>query len=551
MRRNVNEPTRRTLVGIAGSSLGLLPISAAAARPQGSDAAAGQPQDSFPVYNVVQFDAKPDGIALNTEALQRTIDAAARARGGVVYVPPGTYLTGTVTLKPNVTLYLEAGATLLGSSRRADYTKGCLLYADGAANIAIRGRGVVDGNCRSIWVRPKGPVKPGGFGWIAGSWRPGAMLIFSNCQNVLLEDVTFQNSPSWTIHPILCDNLMIRGISILSPLNEDRGPNADGIDPDCCTKVRISDCYLQCGDDAVVLKSGRQGKSGLCRDVTVTNCVIVTNETALKIGSETNGEFRNIAFSNCVIRDAGCGVGLWMRDGGLIDGWTVDNISMTLSDGGTPIYLWAYPRSRLPEGGEKPAEEKPSGTVRNVMISNVVAEGDGGIFITGEETKHIEGVTLDNIHIKMRGARKKPMHADPPYPFPVWGHRGAPYDIFCRYVDGLKLRNIQLTWNTPEKAEWGSAIRCRHVSGVEIDGFAGRQSEASGAPAISLRDTKGAFIHNCCAPEGTGVFLEAGESTQHVTVMGNDLSRANQVLQRDSGIEPKEIFLSGNREPNS
>jgi hypothetical protein len=86
---------------------------------------------------------------------------------------------------------------------------------------------------------------------------------------------------------------------------------------------------------------------------------------------------------------------------------------------------------------------------------------------------------------------------------------------------------------------------------VEIDGFAGRQSEASGAPAISLRGTTGAFIHNCCAPEGTGVFLEVGESTQHVTVMGNDLSRANQVLQRDSGIEPKEIFLSGNREPNS
>ena len=217
---------RRAVVEVAGRSLGLLPISAAVARAQSTHAVAGHSQDSFPVYNVVQFDAKPDGMALNTEALQRAIDAAARARGGVVYVPPGTYMTGTVILKPNVTLYLEAGATLLGSSRRADYTHGCLLYADGAANIAIRGRGVVDGNCHSIWVRPTSPVRPGGFGWIAGSWRPSAMLIFSNCQNVLLEDVTFQNSPSWTLHPILCDNLVVRGISILSPLNEDRGPNA-------------------------------------------------------------------------------------------------------------------------------------------------------------------------------------------------------------------------------------------------------------------------------------------------------------------------------------
>jgi Glycosyl hydrolases family 28 len=542
---------RRALVEVAGRSLGLLTISAAVAQAQSARAAAGQPRDSFPVYNVVQFDARPDGIALNTEALQRAIDAASRAGGGVVYFPPGTYATGTVTLKTNVTLYLEAGATLLGSSRQADYPHRCLLYAEGAANIAICGRGVVDGNCHSIWTRAAAPVRPGWPGWVVGSWRPSAMLIFSNCQNVLLEGITFQNSPAWTLHPILCDNLVVRGISILNLLNEDRGPNADGIDPDCCTNVRISDCYLQCGDDAIVLKSGeRPGGSGVCRDVTVTNCVIATNETALKIGSETNGEFRNIAFSNCVVRDAGCGVGLWMRDGGRIDGWTVDNISLTLSNGGIPIYLWAYPRSRLPERGASPPAEKPSGTVRNVTISNVLAEADGGIFISGEEAKHIEGVTLDNIRIRMRGATKKPMSADPPYPFAVWGHRQAPYDIFCRYVDDLKLRNIQLTWNTPEQSEWGSAIRCRHVRRVEIDGFVGRQAGGSDAPAISLLDTKDAFIHNCCAPEGTGVFLKVGEGTEHVTVLNNDLSRAGQVLQRDSGIELKEIFLSGNREPN-
>jgi len=229
----------------------------------------------------------------------------------------------------------------------------------------------------------------------------------------------------------------------------------------------------------------------------------------------------------------------------------VNNISMTLTNGGTPIYLWSYPRSRLPEAGATPPPEGPLGVVRNVMISNVVAEADGGIFITGMEEKHIEGVTLDNIRIHMRGGREKPMHADPPYPFRVWGHRHAPYDIFCRYVDDLKLRNIQFTWGRPEKREWGSAIRCRHVRDLEIDGFAGRQAENSDAPAIWLRDTQNAYLHNCRAPQGTGVFLKLDEGAQHVTVINNDLSAARQVAAFGSGVEPSQLFQASNRPPRA
>jgi hypothetical protein len=177
-----------------------------------------------------------------------------------------------------------------------------------------------------------------------------------------------------------------------------------------------------------------------------------------------------------------------------------------------------------------------------------VAEADGGIFITGFDEKHIHGVTLENIRIHMRGSKEKPMHAEPPYPFRVWGHRSAPYDIFCRCVDDLKLRNIQLNWNTPEKPEWGSAIRCRHVRDLEIDGFAGRQAMGSQAAAIRLRDTKSAFIHNCRAPEGAGVFLKLDEGCEDVALMGNDLSRAKQVA---TGEETDSLFEQGNRPPGS
>jgi len=493
---------------------------------------------ALPVRDVLDFGAKPDGAALNTAPFQKTVDEAAGAGGGVVYVPPGDYVTGTIRLKANVTLYVEAGATVRGSAGRSDYTEGCLVYAEDAPNVSIRGRGVIDGNGTSFFVRKDGR-------WSIGAWRPSRMMQFVRCENLLIEDVTLRNSPAWTVHPVDCDRVNIRGVSILNGIYGEDGPNTDGINPDGCSRVRISDCYVQTGDDCIVLKCTRRpggGAARACRDVTVTNCVLITTETALKIGSETYGEFRNITFSNCAIRDGGCGVGLWMRDGGVIDGWTVNNISMTLTNGGTAVYLWAYPRSRLPEAGAQPDEERPPGTVRNVLISDVVAEADGGVFISGLEEKHIEGVTLDNIRILMRGSREKPMHADPPYPFRVWGHRHAPYDIFCRYVDDLKLRNIQFTWGAPEKPEWGSAIRCWHVTDLEIDGFEGRQSKGSAAPAISLRSVRNAFVRNCRAPEGTGVFLETGVGCEHVTVMNNDLRAARVAVEGQA-------FEAGNRPP--
>jgi len=205
------------------------------------------------------------------------------------------------------------------------------------------------------------------------------------------------------------------------------------------------------------------------------------------------------------------------------------------------VYFWAWKRE---EG------DISCGTVKNVSISNVSAVADGCVFISGVEEQHIEGVTLDNVRIHMRGGREKKWHENPPYPFTVWGHGVAPYDIFCRYVDDLKLRNVQVTWNAPEKPEWGSAIRCWHVNDLEIDGFIGRQALPSKRPAIQLVDAKGVFVHNCRAPEGTGNFLEIGEGTEQVTLMGNDLSRAEKAFSLEAGVEPKEIFQSGNRLPD-
>ena len=507
----------------------------------------------FPVYNVVDFGAKPDGLAMNTTPIQRAIDGATGKGGGMVYFPPGNYLTGTISLRNNVTLYLDAGATLWGSKDRGDYSRDSLIHAGNADNAAISGRGIIDGNGTSFWTRIN--KSSGGGPWVANKWRPQALAMFVKCTNLLIEGVTFRNSPAWHIHPIECDLLTIQGISILAGINENDGPNTDGIDPDGCSRVRISDCYIQTGDDAIVLKCTNTlpapSATRACRDVTVTNCVLISSDAALKVGTESHGEFRNIAFSNCVIRDAASGFELWMRDGGVIDGLVVTNISMTLTDGGEPIIMTHYPRSRRPEHGlPRPDEEESLGTVKNVMISNVEATGCGGIFLQGMMEKHLEGITFLNIRLHVHAGRNKgkTSNVNPPYPFLEWS-KYAPYGIYCRYVDGLKLQNVQLTWEAPEDADWGSAIRCRSVNDLEIDGFTGRQSRGSDEPTIHLVDTKGVFVHNCWASEDTGDFLRLGEGSQNVSLMNNDLHRARKATRLDPGVDTTELYATGNRLP--
>lgn len=490
---------------------------------------------NLPSYNVKDFGVVGDGVTINTDAIQKAIDKVAQDGGGVVYFPPGNYITGTIRIGNNVTLYLEAGATIWASKKREDYRYECLIYAEDAINIALRGRGTIDGNGTSFWKREKGR-------WVTGDWRPNRMMKFVKCDNLMLEDITIKNSPAWTIHPIDCNRVTIRGISILNGIYEDDGPNTDGINPDGCTNVRISDCYLQCGDNAITFKiTDRPNGNRVCRDITVTNCVTISDRIAIKLGSETHGEFRNITISNCTIIDGAGGIGIQMRDGGILDGFLVNNVSMTLKDGGQPIYIWSHRRT----------DETPFGTVRNVKISNVTAIGDGCIFLTGPKEKYMEGITLENISIFMSGGYEKKWNDDPPYPFPVFGPQNSPYGIFCRYVNDLKIRNVQIIWNSAEKKEWGSAIRCFHVNELEIDGFIGRQSLNSDAPTIWLKNVKGAFIRNCRALKGTNNFLKIDEGTEHVTLIGNDFGKAKRVFSVERGVNLKDVFETSNRMPGS
>jgi polygalacturonase len=409
--------------------------------------AGGSAVASEQLYDVRDYGAKGDGKTLCTQAIQKAIDECSIAGGGTVYLPPGAFLSGTIYFKTGVTLKLAAGCTLLGSADLKDYpptvpalrsytdnyTDKSLIYGENVERIGIIGDGVIDGQGASF----KGPYKV----------RP-YMIRFIECRNVTVRDVTIRNSPMWVQHFLACDDVRIAGITVRSNVNA----NNDGIDIDSCRRVVISDCNIDSGDDAIVLKSTT---ARVCADVVITNCVLSTRCNALKMGTESNGGFQNIAITNCVIYNTRlAGVALEIVDGGTMDRVAVSNIAM--NGVGAPIFLRLGNRARpFKEGMETPR----MGAMRNITISNIEATGANptGCAISGLPDAAIENVTLSNIRLSFEGGGTKAdaERAIPEMPtdypeYRMFGKLSA-YGFFCRHVKGLKLLNVQLQLAKPDQ----------------------------------------------------------------------------------------------------
>ena len=495
-------------------------------------------------WDARHFGVVGDGETLESEAIQRAVDQISAGGGGTLVFPPGDYRTGTVRLKDNVTLHLENGCTLWGSKDIADYDpeRTHLLYARDAENVVLCGQGAIDGTGPSFWdggrlerwLRGEGPLE-----------RTADMLRFDRCRNVVLQDVDIRYGAFWNVGFGDCDRVTLRALSLRNGIDEEDGPNTDGINLWHCSRVQVSDCDIQTGDDCLVVL-------GDSRDVTITNCKFTTTETALMISG-----VRNLTFSNSTIHNAGCGIGFRVWNGIVVDGVRVDNIVMDVSadfdSGGQAIYLWSFPlyvETELPASTPLPA----AGIVDNVTISNVTARANGGVFVNGfrESEGYVRNLSLDNVRIFMNGGKKKSprLNVDPPDPYPIYGFHGAPYAMFFRHVRDLRLSDVQFQWNTPEQEDWGGPLRCWSVENLLIDGFVGRQAEPSDAPAIWLKDVDSAIVRDCVAPAGTGVFLRLDEGTADVSLMGNDLHRAQQAYTVSPGATPV-LFEQGNRMPPS
>jgi hypothetical protein len=444
-----------------------------------------------------------------TGACQSAIDACTAAGGGTVYVPPGDYSVGMLQLKDNVTLHVEAGATLFLIQDNTQFPRGrrAMLFAENAVNVAITGRGTLDGLAQYEFAPMRG-VDPEiareiDIARAAGVdmrryYRVGVqayMCILNNCRHVLLRDISIVHSPLWTVRLNDCDGVTVHGVYIYSDL--EKGVNADGIDIVSSRNVIISDSVIETADDAIVLKAiARDGQpAGPVENVTVTNCILTSSSTALMIGTETQADIRHVLFTNCVIRNSNKGFGINVQDGGFVRDVIVSNLTVETS---RRHWNWWGSAELCKLVLKKRTPESKLGAIRDITVTNVIARVRGTSTITGHPERPIENVRLSNIDVTML-----PENAP---------DKRAGDALLIESAREVRVGDLSVRWSdeAPEP-EWRSALVLRKVSDFEIDGFKGRQGLASSnAPPILLEDVDRGVIRDSEAAEGSRCLVHVG-----------------------------------------
>ena len=409
------------------------------------------------------YGAKLDGTTNDRAALQSAIDAAHAAGGGTVIVPAGrVLLTGSFEIKSRVTLHLAPGSRILASTDPAHYKDAVLVGAAHAEDIAITGTGVIDGRARDFMAEETPDI------FKIGPFRPRVMLL-EDCRRVQLRDFTIRDGAMWTVHLAGCDGVLVRGITILNNL---KIPNCDGIDPDCSRNVTITDCHIEAGDDCIVIKTSRQfARYGPSENIVVSNCILTTRSTALKIGTETVNDIRNVVFTNCVVRDSHRAVGIWLRDAGSIENIVVSNIVSETRlypkiwwGGAEAVYVSAHARTP----GAK------IGTMRHLRFSHILARGEAGVFIQGSPECIPEDIRLDDVSVTLAKTTTIPSRHDVRPPDSL----GVAEDIVIAGIHvedarDVALRDCAVRWAPNPPAGYGPALRSVRVAEFRNEGFRG------------------------------------------------------------------------------
>lgn len=434
-------------------------------------------------YDITNYGAQPDTSINSSKAIQLAIDMAHQNGGGMVYFPPGNYMSGTIVLKTNVRLHLEAGAILYASLKEVDYENDfivykkddsgkaagegtpVLIYAKNAQNIGIEGKGTIHGRARRTYEPLKqvdGFIKDitenaqqsGVEMKMHYKVKPYTCMVFlESCEDVRVRDISLVESTDWTLHFKWSNRIFIEGIFLESSL--EAGVNADGIDIDGCQDVVISNCIISTGDDAIVLKSTMtDGRFEACENVTVSNCTLVSTSTALKLGTESYGDFKHITFNNCTIRNTNRGLSIVIRDGATVDHVLFSNITLETDrkdfywwGNGDPI--WLVVKKRYPDS--------QIGTIQNVTFQNISGIGQGTSKLEGfPGQKSIKQIKMDNVHLSMQAEGLPDKRAD---------HIFAVSD-----AENIQIHNSSFRWelNEGKEEKWESSIALDQVSGFTL-----------------------------------------------------------------------------------
>ncbi|MDR2938066.1 MAG: glycoside hydrolase family 28 protein [Prevotellaceae bacterium] len=434
-----------------------------------------QPTFADNTVSIADFGAKPDGLTLNTDAFHKAFDAVTEKGGGKVVVPAGIWLTGPIVLKSNVNLHVERGAVVLFSPDLSLYpllkekvsfegldTRRCQspISAKNAENIAITGRGVIDGSGDAWRPVKKGKMTEGQWKNLLASggalnarkdiWFPSesgrkgyenavdqnitaakteeefqaikdfmrpVMVNIVKCKNVWLDGVTFQNSPAWNIHPLMCENLTVSNLTVRNPWYSQNG---DGIDIESCKNVVVYNSSFDVGDDAICVKSGKN-EEGRKRAIPTENlivkgCLVYHGHGGFVVGSEMSSGVKNVKVSDCTF--LGTDVGLRFKStrgrGGVVENIWISDIDMMNIPAEPLLFdLFYGGKSAIEarEAGDKPdtqmkAVDETTPQFRNIFIKNITCNGaDRAMYFNGLPEMNVQNVTVDNVVIKStRGA---------------------------------------------------------------------------------------------------------------------------------------------------
>ncbi|MDR3458672.1 MAG: glycosyl hydrolase family 28 protein [Verrucomicrobiae bacterium] len=584
---------------VAAAGSGLLAASARA------DDASASPDKTNGVrtYNIRDFGAKGDGTTLDTAALQAAIDACNKDQGGTVLVPAGTFVIGTTELKSNVTLHIAAQGVLLGSDHGPDYFPADeiplqgdstledgntgLLFAVNAENITVEGPGMIDGHGSRFHGPNRGDPSPAG---ISGSHRP-YHLMFYRCQNLRIRDLSLKDCAFHSMRIVQCTYAWFSGIHLRSRVIS----NNDGFHFISCEYMHVSNCDIQCQDDACAL-------FGSCKFVTVTDCTFSTRWSVFRFGG---GTAENITVSNCIMDTVfGCPIkirGGESRDGVIsrFENFSFRNLTMNHVTG--PISICLGTRRRRSEaaagiqtnslpgtisnaetnpassvtnnfgGGFSPGptpEElaQPTGIVRNISFSGIRATvvkpfplpesewksgyNPGEVFscigLNAVGAGWLENISFNDVHITFPGGGTAEQAAVRDVPKAIGEYYAAgvfpAYALYARQVRGLTLQNVRFEIAA---SDFRPAVVFDHVTDATVNGL-GVQGDPDAESALRFIESQDVLLSATRLLKPAPVFLQVeGVTNMGITIDGGDISKAATPVAFKNGAEEKSVKVRG------